>query len=223
MTIAVALTFDEGILLAADTKHTFPGAMKLESTKIFAATYANGERSAFAITADSVDWAVGALQRCEEALRIGSGQRTVEEMRNIVDRTLRAFYRGHVYAYPPPRPGFTLLFVLGTHDELQLYRNDHSVVRALVGYDCQGTGAYLAHSVLRDQYIAAREAGALQLPMVYNMTMQALKRTKEYDDGCGMSTEVLALFQDGRPTSVRRIKQDTAKAWQEGLKKLDKA
>lgn len=221
MTIAAALTFDEGILLCADTKHTFPGAMKLESTKIFAETYAPAERSAFVITADSVDWAVGALQRCEEALRAGHGQRTVAEMRNIVDRTLRAFYRAHVYAHPDPRPSFTLLIALAAKGELGLYRNDHSVVRELVGYDCQGSGAYLAHSVLRGQYNTARDAHTLQISVVYAMAMQALKRVKEYDDGCGMATEVLGVFQDGRPTTVQRIKQDTPKAWQAALKKLD--
>jgi len=196
--------------------------MKLESTKIFAETYQNGARSVFVISGD-VDWCVRVLQECEEAFRRNTATPlTVCDMHRTVELTLRAFYEHHVYPHPEPRPNVELFVVLAAHGESVLFRTTETALRRLKGYDCRGTGAYLAHSLLRNRYNTARRAKQLTLPIVFRMTMRALKRAKDYDDGCGLASEVMVLSQDGQQASpVARIKRDTLRKWREAFYLLD--
>ena len=213
MTIAAALTFDSGVLLCADTKHTYTGWVQFESTKIFTSEYADS-RSVFVITGP-VDWAVAAIQSSERALAsLSSASQTLAEMQKTVERELRTLYQEHIYPHPDPKPDFTLLITLYSAVERrwQLFRTNETKLRALRGYDCHGTGAYLGHYLIRPRYLAARAKKLLDLDLVFTVAVEALREIKDYDEGCGKSSEVAVLHADGRVIGPERF-QDTPEEW----------
>lgn len=225
VTIAAALTFDEGILLCADTKHTFPGAMQLESTKIFTKGY-DDARSVFVISG-IVDHAVAALQAAEHRLDLLLPHlRTLERMKEVTELALTSHYERHIYPHPEPKPAFLLYVALcarvGSSPRVAVFRTHETVLRELVdGYDCDGTGAYLGHYLMRDRYLKARRENGRQLPTVFDVAVKALHHSKDYDDGCGKTTEVVVLYDDGRLTEKQRIPRDTPQEWKRTLRQLD--
>ena len=91
MTIAVALSFDSGVLLCADTQQGLPARIPCPSSRIFQRSYRShpsGARSVFLIS-EPVDAVVAARERFERALDdLPSGEYTLERMRFAIEQAL---------------------------------------------------------------------------------------------------------------------------------------
>ena len=67
VTIGIGFKFPEGILLCADTQHTYQGIMKIKGTKLFGVQNSDKLAAAFGFVGDS-QYAMMAIQQCTEDL-----------------------------------------------------------------------------------------------------------------------------------------------------------
>jgi len=206
--IAIAISFDSGILLCADTKHSVPARLPPESTNIFPKQYGSKlgyARSIFLIS-EPVDWTVAAVQYCEAALDIlQPAEYTIDRMRATIENSLFEIYQR--------QPEATLLVALYSPCDQQysLFRTSGAALREIVGYDCEGTAAYLGHYLIRDRYRASQSMDALDLTSVFSIAIETLEGVREYHGRCGESTEIFVMYANGRASGIQRIRQDTRK------------
>lgn len=194
MTAVAGFIFDSGILMCADTKHTYSGQMKLESTKIFSSSHPNGINSAFGIVG-SVDYARMAMQECEAALSGLSRRNTKAKIRAVITRVLRDICR-------EPHEAFELLLAIySPTNGLAMFKTRDGAVCELRGYECLGSGSYLGHYLVRDQYQRLGRTNA-SLDGILFLSVSALTNIKNYDDGCGGRSEFVVLRRDGTMSDV---------------------
>lgn len=212
--IAIAISFDSGILLCADKKHSVPARKHLESTNIFPKQYRSKlgcARSIFLIS-EPVDWTVAALQHCERALEtLQPADYTIDRMRATIENSLLEIYQKHLDSQLESKPEATLLVALYSPSDQQysLFRTSGTALRELVGYDCQGSAAYLGHYLIRDRYRAAQSMDAQDLTSVFSIAIETLEGVRKYHGGCGKSTEIIVLHANGHASDVQLIRQDT--------------
>ena len=108
MAIAVAISFDSGILLCADTKHGVPA-------RIFPKQYGSDPgcaRSIFVIS-EPGDCAVAALQQCERALDIlQPAEYTIDRMRATIEHALLEVQQQQLDSQLESKPEAPLLVAL---------------------------------------------------------------------------------------------------------------
>jgi hypothetical protein len=206
MAIAVAISFDSGILLCADTKDGVP-------PRIFQRQYGSDPgcaRSIFAIS-EPGDGTVAALQHCERALDIlQPGECTIDRMRATIERALPEAYPRHLDSQLESKPEAALLVALYSPADRQcsLFRTNGTALGEFVGYDCQGTAAYLGHYLIRDRYRAAQSMDSLDLSTVFSIAIETLEGVRECLDGCGESTEVVVMYANGCASELQLLRQD---------------
>jgi hypothetical protein len=214
MAIAVALSFDCGILLCADSKDNVRGQVQPESTKIFQRQYGSNPvcaRSIF-LTSERVKSTISAIRHCERALdAIRPTEYTFDRMRDAIEYALFKIDQEHFDSQLQSKPQTTLLVALYAHSDRQcsLFRTNGTELRELIGYDCQGIAAYLGHYLIHERYRAAQSMGTLDLTTVFSIAIETIEGMKEYRRECRGSAEAMILYADGRVSDVQTICLDT--------------
>jgi hypothetical protein len=209
--IAVALSFDSGIVLCADATHGVPAC-----AKIFPKHYhslPDGARSIFLIS-EPIDDTVAACRQCEHGLdALQPTEFTIDRMRATIERSLLEMSREHLDSSRESTGETTLLVALYSASERQcsLFRASGPVLRELVGYDCQGPAAHLGHYLIRDRYRAAQSMDALDLTTAFSIAIETLQSVRECPGGCGESTEIMVMYANGRASDVQHIRRATQK------------
>jgi prepilin-type processing-associated H-X9-DG protein len=202
--IAGAISFNSGILCFADSGAS--SDRQHPSPRIFAREYGSNldfAQSIFVISAD-VDWERAPFERCQRALgAVRPGERTVARMCDAIERTLNE--------YRQPSDAIPFLVALYSRSEqlLSFFHPIGAALREVVGYDCQGTAAYLGHSLIRDRYDAARSMDELDLTAVFSIAVDALAGIRGCLDECGESTDMVVLYADGHVSDVNRMPHDS--------------
>lgn len=216
MTIAVALSFDSGVLLCADTQQGLPARIPCPSSRIFQRSYRShpsGARSVFLIS-EPVDAVVAARERFERALDdLPSGEYTLERMRFAIEQALLEDRSRDWTPQLDANPDATLLAALYSPIDRQscLFRVSGNAVHDFDGYDCQGTAGYFGHCAVRDRYRAAESMESLDLTTVFSIATETIEAVREYLGGCGDSTEIMVMYANGRASAVQRLRRDTMK------------
>jgi hypothetical protein len=205
VTIAVAISFDSGILLCADAQAGLPARIPRESTNIFTKAYGsrpNGARSIVAVS-EPLDGAVAAaLHACEHALgSLQPAEYTIDRMRATIENSL----------LEQSIPGAA--FLVGLHSPIDrqcsLVRAGRTGLTEVVGYDCQGTAAHIGHYLIRDRYRGAQSTDSLDLTTVFTIATETVDGVRECVDGCGASIEIIVMYANGRASDVQRLGRDT--------------
>ena len=216
MTIAVAMAFDSGLLLCADTQHGLPARIPCPSSRIFEKSYnshPSGARSVFLIS-EPVDAVATARERCERALDgLPPNDYTIDRMRCSVEGSLRGDAERYSHAQFESNPDATLLAALYSPLDRQcaLFRASGNALHEFAGYDCQGSAGYFAHCIIRDRYHAARSMESLDLTTVFAIATETIESVRDCLGGCGESIEIMVMYANGRASPVQRIRRDTGK------------
>jgi hypothetical protein len=216
VTIAVALSFDAGVLLCAATQQGLPARIPCPSSRIFQRAYTSypcGARSIFLIS-EPVDALVAVRQRCEDALDgLPPGDYTIGRMQWAVDNSLckdGARYSPPQLEANPDATQFLALYSPVDH-QCRLFRTSGHVFHEFAGYDCQGSAGYFGHCLIRDRYRAAESMDSLDLTTVFSIATETIETVRDYVGGCGDSTEIMVMYANGRASAVQRIRRDTSK------------
>ncbi len=214
MTIAVAISFDAGILLCADTERRPPARVPRESTKIFPRSYDSqpaGARSIILVS-EPVEGMADARQRCERALdALRPDQFTIEGMRTAIEHALLEAWQPQAHPWLESNPDASFLAALYSPIDhaCSLFRTTGTLLQEFAGYDCQGTAGYFGHCVIRDRYRAAQSMDSLDLTTVFAIATETVESVRECLGGCGDSTEIMVMYANGRASGVQRIRCDT--------------
>ncbi|HEY1306337.1 MAG TPA: hypothetical protein VGF24_22440 [Vicinamibacterales bacterium] len=211
--IAGGVSFSSGILLFTDTEPIVPRRIPHQSRSIFHSEFHShlGSAHSIFVIGESVDWEPAAFQRCEHALDgVPSAERTIERMRETIEQSLSDDNHDQRDRHPAGRER---VFIVALYSSCQgrysLFRAINTTLREVVGYDCQGTGAYLGHYLIRDRYIAARSLNELNLTTVFSIAVDALAGIREAHEECGASNEMIVVYANGRVSAVQLMPQDS--------------
>jgi hypothetical protein len=213
--IAGAISFSSGILLFTDAEPIFPRRIPHQSKRIFHREFHShlGSAHSIFVIGESVDWARARFEGCEHALDgIPPGERTIERMRETIEQSLSENRHDQRDGEPTERE--LLLFVVlysPCQQRYSLFRAVSTPLREVVGYDCQGTAAYLGHYLIRDRYNAARSLNELDLTTVFSIAADTLTGVREGHKGCGRSSEMIVVYADGQVSAVHLMPHDSPK------------
>lgn len=209
--IAGAISFNSGILLFADAD--VPRGLPATSARIFRRQHGSPPDFAQSIfvVSEAVEFPRAPFERCQRALDgIRPAERTIARMRDAIERTLNE--DRHLRSDGgPAATEMPFLVALYSHRQrlLSLDHSAGSTLREVVGYDCQGAGAYLGHSFIRDRYEASRSTDRLDLTTMFSIAVDALERVRGDLETCGKSTEAIVLYADGHASDVSRVVHDS--------------
>ena len=215
LTIAIALPFDSGIVLCADTSFT-------GGPRIFQKRYDSNprySRSIFAIS-DPVNTGMVVVRQCERALDLlQPGEYTIDRMRATIENALREASHGPFDSKLESNSPASLLIALysSVDERYLLFYTSGIALRERVGYDCQGSAAYVGHFLLRDNYAAAESMGLLDLTTVSSIATETMQKVREYNCDVSDTTEIVIMFANGLASVVRRIRQDSLQRPKSGL------
>jgi len=216
VTIAVAMTFDSGVLLCADTQHGLPARIPCPSSRIFQRSYnsrPSGARSIFLVS-EPVAAVAMTRERCERALDdVPPNDYTINRMRSIVEGSLDDAAERYSHWYLESNPDATLLAALYSPVDRQccLFRASGNTLHEVAGYDCQGLAGYFGHCMIRDRYQAAESMESLDLTTVFSIATDTVESVRDCLGGCGDSIEIMVMYANGRASPVQRIRRDTGK------------
>jgi hypothetical protein len=212
LTIAIAIPFDSGVLLCADTSRIPSAQIRLGSTRIFQKRYDSKPsyaRSIFVIS-DPVNSGIVVVQQCERALDLlHPAEYTIDGMRATIENSLLETYQEQLDSEFESNPTASLLIALysSADQRYSLFRTNGIALMEHVGYDCQGSAAYVGHFLLRDRYEAAESMGALDLTTVFSIATETLESVREYSRDSNDTVEIIIMFANGRASEVRHIHQ----------------
>src|SRR5262245_21363687 len=212
--IAAALWFNSGIVLCADAESDGPGGATLSSHTIFPREYGSGPggpRSIFVVS-ELGDRHVAAFHDCERALAaIPGSECTIDRMRSTVERSLGEAADGEVdfVAFYSPR-----------EQQYSLFRVTGNRLQEVVGYDCEGSAAFLGHTLIHDRYAAARSMDTLDLSTVFSIAADTIERIRATQADCGKASEMVVMYADGHVSDVQRIQDDTRRKRMQALTAL---
>ncbi len=222
MTVAAGFRFDEGLMLCTDTKHTYSGAMKLQSPKIFKTEYASGLKTAFCIVG-SVRYCKMIVQKCESALATLAPEETSKiEVKTVVETILLTAFQEHLYKHPDFSKGpLSVSFLIGVWspvDGIGFYSTEDTAINELFGYECLGQGSYLGHYLLRGLF-----RDNLSIEEVSLLATHMLIQTKNYDDSCGGDSQFIWFRRDGTVSDIAYFdisQNENYSQWTENARKL---
>lgn len=201
VTIAAGFSFSEGVILCTDTKHTYSGAMKLQSPKIFKKEYSSGVKTAFCIVG-TVRYCKMIVQKCEGAIAtLEQDKCSKVEVKTVIETILLNTFQEHIYKHPDfatrtLSAGF-LIGIWSPIDGLGFYSTEDTAINELFGYECLGQGSYLGHYILRPLF-----RDNLKMEQVSLLATHVLIQVKNYDDSCGGDSQFVWLRKDGTISDV---------------------
>jgi hypothetical protein len=153
MTIAAGFFYDKGLLLCTDTQAT--GEFKIHGTKLLPHDYDDGSKTIFA-TVGNLSYARMGVQLAEMAIeRIPSSARTLKDIHIVPEEQIYSLFIKHLYQHPEWKadPGLRVQYLVGVWSALDrsvgFFKNQETAVERLYGYDCLGSGAEIAHFLIR--------------------------------------------------------------------------
>ena len=215
VTIAVAMSFNSGVLLCADTQQGLPARIPCPSSRIFQRSYnshPSGARSIFLVS-EPVDAVAMTRERCERALdSLPPNDYTISRMRSIVEGSLGDGAERYSHRQLESNPDATLLALYSPVDrQCCLFRASGNGLHEFAGYDCQGIAGYFGHCMIRDRYHAAESMESLDLTTVFSIATDTVESVRDCLGGCGDSIEIMVMYANGRASPVQRIRRDTGK------------
>jgi hypothetical protein len=222
LTIAIAIPFGSGVLLCADASRIPSARIRLGSSRIFQKRYESNPsyaRSIFLIS-DPVNFGTVVVQPCERALHLlQPAEYTIDGMRATIENSLLETYQEQLDSELDSNPTTSLLIALysSADQRYALFRTNGIGLREHVGYNCQGSAAYVGHLLLRDRYEAAESMGALDLTTVFSIAIETLESVREYSSDSSDTIEIIIMFANGRASEVRHIDQGARRGEQLAL------
>jgi 20S proteasome alpha/beta subunit len=208
VTIAAGFRFNHGALLCADTEITHGTEQKTTGSKIIPVHFAtNGGSKAIFTFAGPVHYAKMAIQQCQHALATAPTERMGRSgMLDIISEELQKFHIKHIYKHPYYQmtggPDFNLILgLLSPHEGSGLYEtSDEAVIEITTvdRYACIGGGGVLARYVVSWLLIHP----FLKLGDITSIATHMLREVKNWVPGCGKSSELIVLNDDGDMSNV---------------------
>jgi len=190
MTIAAGFRYQNGILLTTDTQHTYSGMMKLSRPKLIQLVFGEEAKIGIAIAGD-VSFATMAAEDIELALP--SHGFSHETIRNCIREVMLDIYQKHIQPFNKTEYMFDLLCAIWTKVEgLQLLQTTGTSVTVAKDYGLIGFGVYLAQFLSESYYSAMKTRNEASM-----FAVDVLRKVKAHVDGCGGSTDLLWLEEDG--------------------------
>jgi len=177
--------------------------MKLDASKIFTEHYLIPDpdfrtkaRSAIAYSGP-MRYARMAIRKIEEQIGLLSTP-TISEMTTEIEAVLKDIHEAHLYKHPDWRIGtMTVGLLIGLWSEaeqsLQMFSSQDTALMAVPGYDCLGSGEYLAHYLVRSRY----EGSHMSLADILLLATDMLTSIRDYDEGCGGRSDFTIMTDDG--------------------------
>lgn len=211
MTIAVAISFDTGVLLCADTKYGVPFWTHPDPTRIFSKRYGSNPGYAHSIflISEPVDCTLALVQHCERVLEVLQPRdHTIDRMKSTIEGSLLEVYEKHL-----DWPDSALLIALYSPSDQQcsLFHTGGTALTEVAGYDCEGDAAYLGHYLIRDRYKAAQSMESLDLTTVFSIAIETVDTVRVRHGRCGESTEIIVMYANGSVSDVQRMGKDARK------------
>jgi 20S proteasome alpha/beta subunit len=187
MTIAIGVKHDEGFLLCTDTLVTVPGYYKETQSKL--RILKTNSCSAYLATAGDVDLTNRALQVVKQYL--DTVKSDPEHVRNALDNACFEISDKWENRVADPLQLIGVIAVPGYEPEL--LKIDGSLVSPVDNIACIGRGEPLAKFLFSPVNVAA-------LPKITTVKYAAyvLSNVKRHVDGCGGTSQFLAIDKDGQ-------------------------
>ena len=217
MTVAIACAFQDGVLFCADTKIT-TGQQKTHESKIYVHRWGSESEngvSVFTVSGEAT-YAAMAIRKCERAIaELDFAATSLDEIQDEIEAVLASFYQMHIFPHPDREDvNFDLLIGLWLNGETRILANDDTALRLVRGYECVGSGGYLARYWLRqalgseNQFMPER----LTLAEASLALEYAISHAAEYDEFCGFESgepyygepEFMGMKHDGQIGDVRK-------------------
>ena len=205
MTIAAGFFYQGGLLLCADTQAT--GAYKIHGSKLLPNLYDDGSRTVF-VTVGHLSYARMGAQVSEVAIgRIGKESRTTQAIHDAIAGEVYSLYVKHLYQHPSwgIDGDLRVKYLVGVwsakDQEVSFFKNEDSALERLYGYECIGSGAELAHFLIRPFYTRRARKNAPHehsKGYVLDLAVQAFEKVKTHDPNCGGDTQWMTLSDDGQ-------------------------
>lgn len=198
MTAAVGFVYDDGLVLAADTKVDYP--VRGNESKLPFLTF-DDSRCAFqfAVASNDINFAKSAITRCAELVeKMDFPTATIDDIKNTAEFSLGEFYRAHIFNHPDRMPAqlyMQMLVGIWWRGETRLYALHETVLLRVEKYECIGAGEYLSKYLIK-QYERANPGG-FSLADATLLADLCIGEAIDYDDKCGGDAEVVVMRNNG--------------------------
>jgi hypothetical protein len=205
MTIAAGFFYKGGLLICADTQAT-GATFKIEGSKLLPHEYDDKTQTIFA-TVGQVSYARMGVQLAEASIGdLPKGKRTLHAIHEkIIEQTYSLFVK-HLYQHPSwaHDENLRVQFLVGVWSaadgQIGFFKTEDTAVERLYGYECLGSGAPLAHFLIRPKY--QRREGIDAPPShdenyVRELAAESFEGVKSHDPNCGGLTQWMTLSNNG--------------------------
>jgi hypothetical protein len=212
VTIVIACAFRDGVLFCADNKIT-TGQEKSFESKIYARQWGENNNCVTVFTASgNTDYATAAIEKCERVIAgVNFSKTSLNEIQDRIEGTLATFY--HMHLFPnPDKNSMDLSFLIGLwlNGETRILASTDATLRRVNGYECVGSGGYLARYWLRQALGSetAFDPNSLSVEEASLILEHAIDSAVEYDEACGYEgfggeAEYTGMMRDGSIGDIR--------------------
>src|SRR5205809_4199560 len=197
MTIAAGFFYKGGLLLCADTEATGP-AHKIYGSKLLPHKYDDQSQTIFA-TIGHLTYSRMGVQLAEMAIqKLPQGERTLDVIHRELIEQIDSLFVKHLYVHPSWAydDNLRVQFLIGVwsarEGKIGFFKSEDTAVERLYGYECLGSGAPLAHFLIRPKY--QRREG-IDGPLAHDekyvryLASESFERVKGHDPNCGGLTQ----------------------------------
>jgi hypothetical protein len=203
MTIAIGFAYDTGLLFCVDTKVSTD--IKTNESKIEHRVSDDTMCSlTFAISSTDLNFPRTAIDKCWEYVRqMDFATVSIQAVHDAAEFSLAEFYRDHIYPHPDRTPGqlfLELLVGIWLRGKTRLYLSHETLLTPVDGYECIGSGAYLAKYLIRQYRTANPNTNSIQdAGLIANL---AVESAIDYDEHCGGEAEMFIVRNSGTLDSI---------------------
>src|SRR5579862_7664784 len=203
LTVAAGFRFADGLLLCADSEITHGAELKTRGSKIFPFNLKHsGNKCVFTFSGD-VALSRLCIQKIARALADDPpGQRTLSKMFDTAVENLYQFHHKHIYKHPrygyADAPSVNLIAGMwsATDRQIGLYQSSEEALFEIADIEAMavtGVGGNFASYIARPLVTH----GNMGLADLVTIAMYALREAKDNVPGCGKSTELITISNDG--------------------------
>jgi 20S proteasome alpha/beta subunit len=217
VTVAIVCPFEDGVLFCADTKIS-TGYEKRNQSKILFRQWGDKHNavSVFALSG-SLPYATAAAEHCERKIaEIDFANTSLDAIQGTIDAALNDYYQSHVFPHPDRYTGavaFDLLMGLWLNGNTRILVTQQTALTKVHGYECVGSGGYLARYVLRQALGSEIQFKPDKLSLVEATVIleHAINSAVEYDEACDVEkdgpfwqeAEYVGMMRDGETGDIR--------------------